>query len=150
MAARCLDLEVIVPRAAGVERRHDGAKAERAVGPSDDMATISETDVVVLALVIGMPEIDHRSAKRAAASRQHKARKFERTAPSAGHAEVTTFRRPWLEKRPLSLTDRRFIAVATGRRRRKFLRQDHVRTGKFPSGAKDASVEQKSAASRFR
>jgi hypothetical protein len=29
-----------VPRAARVERRHDGAKAERTVGAGDDMATI--------------------------------------------------------------------------------------------------------------
>jgi len=49
-----------------------------------------------------------------------------------------------------SLTDGRFIAIATDERRRKFLRQDNVRTGKFPSGGKDAGVEQKSAASRFR
>jgi hypothetical protein len=33
-----LNLDVIVPRTAGVERRHDGAKAERAVGSGDDMA----------------------------------------------------------------------------------------------------------------
>jgi hypothetical protein len=149
-AARRLNLDVIVPCAAGIELRHDGAKAKSAVEPGGDMATISETDIVVFALVISMPEIDHRAAKRATASRQHKARKFERTAPSAGLAEVTALRRSWLEKRPLSLTDGRFIAIATGRCRRKFLRQDSVRTGKLQSGGKDAGVEQKSAASRFR
>src|SRR6266566_6499605 len=143
MAARCLDLEVIVPRAAGVERRHDGAKAERAVGPSDDMATISETDVVVFALVIGMPEIDHRCAKRAAASRQHKARKFKGTASSARLAQVTALRRSWLEKRPLGLADRRLIAIVKGRCGRKLLRQDSVRTGQFRPSGKDAGVEQK-------
>src|SRR6516164_8243938 len=99
-----------MPRAAGVERRHDGAKAERAVGSGDDMATISETDVVVLAFVIGMPEIDHRSAKRAAASRQHKARKFKGVS-SAGLAQVTALRGSWLEKRPLGLADRRLMAI---------------------------------------
>ena len=62
-------------------------------GPGDDMATISETDVVVLVFIIGMPEIDHRSAKRAAASRQHKARKFKGAASSARLAQVTALRR---------------------------------------------------------
>jgi hypothetical protein len=37
--------------------------------------------------------------------------------------------------------DGRFVTIATGRRRRKFLRQDGVRTEKFPSGGKDAGVE---------
>src|SRR5262245_47155214 len=64
------------------------------------MATISETGVIVFALLISMPEIDHRSAKWAAAFRQHKARKFEPTASSARLAQVTALRRSWLEKRP--------------------------------------------------
>jgi len=34
------------------QRGHDGAKTEGAVGPGDDVATISETDVVVFALLI--------------------------------------------------------------------------------------------------
>src|SRR5262249_28139804 len=103
-----------------------------AVEPGDDMATISETGVVVFALLISMPEIDHRSAKWAAASRQHKARKFEPTASSARLAQVTALRRSWLEKRPFSLAQRWFIAIATGRRGRKLLRQDSVHTGQFP------------------
>jgi len=37
----------------------------------------------------------------------------------------------------------------TGGRRREILRQHSARTGKFPSGGKDAGVEQKPAASRF-
>src|SRR5215469_2924409 len=124
-----------MPRAAEVERWHDGAKAERTVGSGDDMATISETDVVVFALVIGMPKVDHRCAKRAAASCQHKARKFKGTASSARLAQVTALRRSWLEKRPLGLADCRLMAIVTGRRGRKLLRQDNVRTGQFrPSG----------------
>src|ERR1700674_2611175 len=114
------------------------------------MATISETDVVVFALVISMPEIDHCAAKRAAVPRQHKAGEFEWTATSAGLAQITALWRSRLEKRPLGLTNCWFIAIVTGRRRREFLRQDSVRTGKFPPGGKDASVKQKSAASRFR
>ena len=54
-----MNLDVIVPRTAGVERRHDGAKPERAVGSGDEMATISETGVVVFALLVSVPEIDH-------------------------------------------------------------------------------------------
>jgi hypothetical protein len=96
-----------------------------------------------------MPKIDHRAAKRPTASRQHKAREFERTTSSAGHAKVTALRRSWLEKRPLGLTECRLIAIATSRRRRKFLGQDSIGTGKFPSGGKDTGVEQNPAASGF-
>jgi hypothetical protein len=93
------------------------------------MATISETDVVVFALLISMPEIDHCSTKRAAVSRHHAARKFKLTASSAALAQVTALRRSRLEKRPLRLADGRFIAIMTGRRGRKLVRQGSVSTG---------------------
>ena len=112
------------------------------------MAAISEAGVVVFALVVRMPEVDHSAAKWATGSRQHKAGKLERTA-SAGRAQVAAFRRFWLEKWPFRLMDGRFIAVVTGGRWRKFLRQHSARTGKLPSGGKDAGVEQKPAASSF-
>jgi hypothetical protein len=114
------------------------------------MAAISETGIVVFALVVRMPEIHYNAAKRAAAPRQHKAGKSERPAASAGLAEVAALRRFRLEERSLGLTDCRFIAIVTGGRRRKFLRQHSARTGKLPSGGKDAGVEQEPAASRFR
>src|SRR3974390_3765244 len=116
-----------MPRAAGVERRHDGAKAERAVGPGDDMTTISETDIVVLASLISMPEINHCFAKRPAASRQHKTRKFEATSCSTRLAQITALRRFWLEQRSLGLANGRFIAIATGRRGRQLGAQGCVR-----------------------
>ena len=72
-AARRLNLDVVVSRAARVELRHNGAKAECTVGTGNDVTTISKADAVVLALVIGVPEIDHRAAQRAAAARQNKA-----------------------------------------------------------------------------
>jgi hypothetical protein len=114
------------------------------------MATISEADIIVFAPLIGMPEIDHGSAKQVAASRQHKARKFELTASSARLAQVATLRRSWLEKRALGLPGSWFITIATGRRGRKLLRQHSVRAGQFPSSSKHAGVEQKRAASWFR
>src|SRR3974390_1604017 len=116
-----------MPRRAGGEPRHDGAKAEPAIGPGDDMTTISETDIVVLASLISMPEINHRFAKRPAASRQHKTRKFEATACSTRLAQGTALRRFWLEERSLGLANGRFIAIVTGRRERKLLRQHCVR-----------------------
>src|SRR5262249_20608497 len=149
-AARRLNLDVIMPRAAGVDRRHDGAKTERAVVSSGDVSTISKTYVVVLAFFIGMPEIDHGSGKRAAASRQHKASKFDRTASSARLAQVTAFRRFGLEEWPLGLPNSWFIAVKTGRRGCEFLRQDDARAGQFPPGGKHAGAEHESAASLFR
>jgi hypothetical protein len=44
------------------------------------VATILETAVVVFAFLIRMPEINHRTLKRTAVSRQDKARKFGSTA----------------------------------------------------------------------
>jgi hypothetical protein len=125
-------------------------KAERAVGSSYDVATISETGVVVFALLISMPEINHRSTNCAAASRQHEPRKFEVIAFSARLAQITPLRRSWLEKWPLGLADGRFIAIVTRRRRPKLLRQASVCAGQFPSRSKHTGVEQKSTASRFR
>jgi hypothetical protein len=110
-----LNLDVVMPCATRVGRWNDGAKVESAVRPGDDVATISETDVVVFALLIGMPEIDHCSAKRAAASRQHSARKFKRTACRARPAQVAALRRSWFEKRALGLADGRFVAIVTER-----------------------------------
>src|SRR5262245_32140837 len=138
-----------MPRAASVDRRHNGAKPERAVGPGDDMAPISEAVVVVFALLVCMPEIDHRPLKWAATSGQHEAGKFERTVAGARLAQVTTLRRLWLEKRSLCLAHGRFIAIATGRRDRELLRKHGVRAGQFPRRGKDAGVEQKSATTRF-
>src|SRR3974390_1202823 len=116
-----------MPRAAGAERRDDGEKAERAVGPGDDMTAIAETDIVVLASLIIMPEINHRFAKRPAASRQHKTRKFEATACSTRLPQVTALRRFWLEERSLGLANGRFIAIVTGRRGRQLGAQGCVR-----------------------
>src|SRR6516225_1644684 len=141
---------MVVPRAAGVDRRHDSVKAERAVGSSYNVATISETGVVVFALLISMPEIDHRSSNCAAASRQYEPRKFEVIAFSARFAQITPLWRSWLEKWPLGLVDGRSIAIVTRRRGRKLLRRASVCAGQFPSGSKHAGVEQKSAAGRSR
>src|SRR6516225_12368512 len=113
---------MVVPRAARVDPRHASVKAKRAVGSGYDVATISETNFVVFALLNSMPEIDHRPAKRAAVSRQHKAGKFEPAPFSVRLAQVTALRRSWLEKRPLGLADGRLIAIMTRRRWPKLLR----------------------------
>jgi hypothetical protein len=83
-AARRLHLDVIVPCAAGIDLRHDGAEAKSAVEPGGDMATISKTDIVVFALVISMPEIDKSAAKRSTASRQPKPESSSGRPPAPG------------------------------------------------------------------
>src|SRR5262249_13541060 len=149
-ASRRLHLDVIVPGTAGIDRRHDSAEAERAVRPRDDVATITETGVVVFALLIRMPQINTRALKRTAASGQDKARKFGRTALGTRLAQVTALWRFWFEKWSVALAHRRFIAVATGRRRRKLLRQTRAGTGQFPPRGQQTGVQQKAAASGFR
>ena len=140
-AARRLDFDVIVPRAARVDGGHNSSKAVCAVGSGDEMAAISKTDVVVFALLVRVPQIDHCSEKRAAASGQHKAGKFSRAGLSAWLAQVTALGRFWFEKRSVTLACRWFIAVATGRRGRKLLRKSSVCTGEFPARGNDAGVQ---------
>ena len=113
------------------------------------MAAIPETGVVVFALVVGVPEIDDGAAERAAVPGQHKAGKFDRTAAGAGVAEVAALRRSGFEKWSLGLTDGRLVAIATGRGRRQFLRQDGIRRGKFQPERERAGVKQKPAAGGF-
>src|SRR5215469_16887485 len=106
---------MVVPCAARVERWHDRAKAESAFRPGNDMAAVPKANVVVFSLFVSMPEIDHGCVNRAAASRQHHSREFERAAVCARLSEVTALRRSWLKKRPLSLSNGWFIAIAAGR-----------------------------------
>lgn len=122
-AARCLDLDVIMSCATRVDCRHDRAKTERAIGTCDDMAAIAEAGIVVLAFLVGVPEIDDRAAERTATSRQHKAGQFKLAATGAGFAQVGALRRFWLEERALGLARGRRIAIATRGRGRKPLRQ---------------------------
>lgn len=112
---------MVVPRAAGIERRHYGVKAERTVGFGDDMAAIAKADVVVFAIFIGMPEINHRSTNWATSLGQNKAGKFKRFALGAKLTKITTLRRFRLEKRSLRLGHGWFIAIVTVRCGRKLL-----------------------------
>lgn len=148
-AARRLNLNVVVPRPAGIDCRHDSVKAERAVRPGYDVAAIPEPDVVVFARLVGMPEFDHRATDWAAISRQHEPGKFELIAFAARLAQVAPLRGFWPEKWPLGLADGRLIVVTRGRGG-KLLRHTGVGAGQFPTGSKHAGVEQKSAAGRSR
>src|ERR1700746_3650055 len=141
MTARRLNFDMVVPGAAGIERRHDSVKAERTVQFGDHMATIAKADIVVFAILIGMPEINHRSPNRTTTLGQHIAQKFKRLALGGRLTKITSLRRFGLEDRPLRLGGGRFIAIATVRRARKPLRQGDTRTGQFPPGDKKAGVE---------
>src|ERR1700720_218113 len=141
---------MVVPRAAGIERRHDGVKAERTVRLRNDMATIAKADIVVFAILIGMPEFNHRATNRATSLGQDKARKFKRFALGAKLTKIAALRRFRLEKRSLRLGDGWFIAIVTVRRGRKLLCKGCVRAGQFAPGGKHSGVEQKSPPSRFR
>src|ERR1700720_1294448 len=112
---------MVVPRAAGRERRHDGVKAERTVRLRDDMATIAKADIVVFAILIGMPEINHRSANRATSLGQDKARKVKRFALGAKLTKIAALRRFRPEKRSLDNGDGWLVAIVTVRRSRKLL-----------------------------
>src|SRR5690242_17404442 len=135
---------MVVPRAAGVGRRHDGVKAERTVWLGDDMATIAKANIVVFAILIGMPEIDHRSPKRATTPGQRIAGNFKRLALGSRLTKITTLGRSRLEKRSFRLGDGQFIAIVTVRRGRKLLRHGYIRPRQFPPGGNNAGVEQKS------
>src|SRR5262249_55567748 len=83
-----LHLDVIVPRAPGLEARLNGAEAIAALRIGKDMAAIAEAAIVVRAALVRMPQIDERVLDRAAAAREHVACKLDRPALAALDPEV--------------------------------------------------------------
>src|SRR6516164_3260157 len=88
---RRLHLDMVVAGAAGVERRQDGAQAVAALGIGEQMPAIAKAGVVVLAAIVGMPEVEERLRDGAAGARQNlpaeldparRAAKLERSARS--------------------------------------------------------------------
>src|SRR5215510_7328922 len=59
-----LHLDVIVPRAPGIEARLDGGEAIAALRIGEDMAAIAEAAIVVFAALVRMPQIDDRALDR--------------------------------------------------------------------------------------
>src|SRR5262245_25411734 len=121
-AAR-LHLHMEVAGAGGVGAGHDAAQPEASVSVGELMAAQAEAGIVVLALVVGLPEIQQRTRDRLAIACEHEAGQFDRLAGHAGFQQFDPLRRGRLEERPLGLRQSYFVAVvACGRRRKRPLR----------------------------
>src|SRR5262249_51575796 len=68
---RHLHLDVIVTRAAGIERGQDGAEAVAALGIGEQVPAIAKSAIVVRAAVVGVPEIDERARNRPTGARKN-------------------------------------------------------------------------------
>src|SRR5262249_4450561 len=67
-----LHLDVIVPGAAGIEPRLDGAEAIATLRVGEHMTAIAEAAIVVGTPVVGVPQINERALDRSAAAGEHK------------------------------------------------------------------------------
>src|SRR5262249_48705880 len=68
---RRLNLDVVVAGASGVERRQDRAQAVAAVGVGKQMPAIAKADVVIVAALVGMPEVEESARDRLAGAREN-------------------------------------------------------------------------------
>src|SRR5262245_11487534 len=89
-AARRLDLDVEVARAPRIGTGHDRAKAITARGIGVLVAAQPEALVVVVALLVGLPEVDQGARHRPAVSGQHHARELDQLPARARLAQVAT------------------------------------------------------------
>src|SRR5712671_32605 len=115
-SGRRLNLQVKVARAAGIDRRHDGAEAVASLGVGVLVAAQAEAGVVVVAGVVGLPQVEQRMGHRPAGRIEHEAGELDRTTLHAGLDQVGALGRARLEERAFGLARRRLVAVMAGRR----------------------------------
>src|SRR4029077_7950521 len=92
------DPHMEMARAALVGTRHDRAEAVASVSVGAHMAAQPEAGIVVVALGVGLPQVDQRVRYRAARPRQHEADKLDRLPRHAGFDQVGALGREWLEE----------------------------------------------------
>jgi hypothetical protein len=102
------------PGPAGVEAGHDGAEGVAPFRVGKDVSTRAEPLVVVLASVVGPPQVHQGTGDGPAGARQHRAGKLHR--PPAIPGSRRSLR--GLKKGPLGLMNGRLVPVMTGRGRR--------------------------------
>src|SRR5215472_18423313 len=120
---RRLHLDVVVAGAAGIERRQDGAQAVATLAIGEQMPAIAKAGAVVLAALVGMPEVEERLRDGPAGTRQDLPAELDRPRRAVRLDEIGAQRRTGLEIRPLGLPHGRLIAVVALRRWCKRLRE---------------------------
>src|ERR1700716_2076140 len=115
-SCRRLNLQVKVAGAAGIDRRHDGAEAVASLGVGVLMAAQPEAGVVVVAGVVGLPQVEQRMGHGLAGRVEHEAGELDRAALHAGLDQVGALGRARLEERPFGLARRRLVAIMAGGR----------------------------------
>jgi hypothetical protein len=99
-----LHLDVIVAGAAGVERRQDGPEAIAALGVGEQVSAIAESASVVLAALVGVPEIDERPRNRPAGAGENLSVEFDQPRLAARLDEIGALGRGGFEIWPFGLT----------------------------------------------
>src|SRR3954468_21019477 len=83
-----LHLDVIVPSAARIESRLDGAEAVTALLVGEHMTTIGEAAIVMGAPLVSVPHINERALDRPAGAGEHVPRQLDQPAARAGLDQV--------------------------------------------------------------
>ncbi|CAM5486922.1 hypothetical protein STENM36S_01018 [Streptomyces tendae] len=112
----CLDVDV--PGAAGIEAGHDRLQGERTGGVAELVAAEGVPGHVVVAVVVGLPEVEEHAGQRDAVPAEDVAADGQRGAPGAGGDQVGAQRGARLEVRALHLVGRQVVAVVAVRGRR--------------------------------
>src|SRR6266436_7234557 len=139
---------MIMPRAPGIEARHDGAEAVSSRHIGENMTAQLESAIVVLAAVIRVPQVDEGVRNRAAGAREHRAGEFDRPAGGARLAQVAALRRAGLEVWTFRLAPCRLVAIVTGRRRHEVCLSERlieVDAGEADAGGDSRSPRQQAA-----
>src|SRR3981189_3502209 len=114
-SCRRLNLQVKVAGAAGIDRRHDGAEAVASLGVGVLVAAQAEAGVVVVAGVVGLPQVEQRMGHGLAGRVEHEAGELDRAALHAGLDQVGALGRAGLSKRALAAGRGRLPSALGGR-----------------------------------
>src|SRR5262245_21880880 len=111
-----LHLGVIVPGAAGIKPRLDGAEAVAALRVGEHMAAIAEAAIVIGATIVRVPQIDERALDRPTAAGQHIARQLDQPAAGVRLHEIEALGRARAIERTFDFGQRlRIVVFAFGR-----------------------------------
>src|SRR5690349_9803081 len=104
-----LHLDVIVPGAAGIKSRLDGAEAITALLVGEHMTAIAEAATVIGTAVVRVPQINQRTLDRPAAAGQYIARQLNQPSAPDCLNQIEALGRARLVERAFGLRQRRRI-----------------------------------------
>ncbi len=119
-ATRALDLEMEMTRSAGIQRRHDGVEPPAPLHVGELVAAKAETDAVIRAVFVRMPDFDQASGERPAVPVEDKSGNRYPFAVEGVCMEFAIVRRIRLEERTGLPFESEVVCVMTFQGERKF------------------------------